>query len=311
MFYILIDISNGFIHTVHHAPGGESARGGKGDLMGLFKDIFTKAAAPVAALSAAEQLAVDTALLRAVEFNEIDNIKAALAKGANINARAPNTNDTALMIACREDDRDEAVNLLLDQKPDLTLTNSFQQTALHIILREHGNDDSAIRMIKAKAPLDVRDMHGATPAFWAAQNGRTDVMQELVDHKADLKIPNKDGQLPLMHASKLPHAETVAVMLKLDSGIDAQDTEGMTGLMWSILLHKPKQALLYIETGCNIELKDKEGNKAFDFAKKEGMEEVAAALRAKAEKNMSAIFEGAPVNRIRTVRFAAKPPANA
>ncbi len=275
--------------------------------MSLLKAIFNRAAP---ALTPEQQLALDTALLDAAQFNNVEKIKELLDKGANINARAPNTEDTPLIIASREDDLADVVNFLLDQKPDLTPVNSIGQTALHVILREHNSAACAIRMINADAPLNGRDMHGATPAFWAAQDGRTDVMEALIAKDADLTIPNNAGELPLMHATKLPHPATVAVMLKANAGIDVPDEEGMTGLMWSILLHKPKQAMLYIEAGCNIMMQNKAGENALDLAKKEGLDEVATALRLKMAENMAPILEGVKIKPIKTVRFAAKPPTS-
>ncbi|MDE1153043.1 MAG: ankyrin repeat domain-containing protein [Micavibrio sp.] len=284
--------------------------------MGL-KDLFNKFASGAATVQPGvndNRENADQTLLRAAEFNKIPDMQAALKDGANIDARAPNTGDTALIIAVREG-HTAAADFILLQKPDLSPVNSFKQTALHVLLREAGEAAIAVRLVKSGAPLDGQDMHGNTPALWAARNGFPEVIEALMEKKADLTIRGQGEQTPLMQATETNRANIVKIMLTdpAAAGMDLADSNGMTGLMKATLLGNKAIVTAFLAADANFELKNNDGEKAIDiaradFSKRGGDRTILDMLEAASLKNANAFHAGvAHTKLLKPVRFKPKP----
>jgi len=256
----------------------------------------------------------DQQLLKAAELNDVPTIHAAMAAGANINATR--AGDTPLILASREEDATPAIEALLQYNPDLAPVNNFQQTALHTLLREANDEDMALRFIERGAPLDGQDMHGNTPALWAARNGFPRVMEALMEKGANLQLRGQGGQTPLTQAVDTNRANIVKIMLKdpAAAGMDLGDENGMTGLMKAALLGNKAIVTAFLEAGANFELKNNDGEKAIDiarddFAKRGGDRSILDMLEAAAAKNANAFHAGVTggTTAMKTVRFKPKP----
>ncbi len=94
----------------------------------------------------------------AVSNNDIESLKAAVNKGADVDAK-----------------------------------NSKGQTALHIAAMKN-NKEMAEFLIKKGADLNVKDNFGETPLFYAIRFGSSDVFSLLMSNKADMDIVNNSGE---------------------------------------------------------------------------------------------------------------------
>jgi len=119
--------------------------------------------------------------------DDVDGVKAAIAKGANINHQEEKSGQTPIMAAVLRGKRD-IVRYLLDIEADVT----------------------------------IGERQGYTPPHGAAFQGRPDVMKMLIDHGLDVNVPHPgDGYRPLIRTcwGKTPgHFETFKVLV--DNGVD-------------------------------------------------------------------------------------------
>lgn len=176
----------------------------------------------------------DVALFDAVAAGDADRLRAALAGGADVNAR-DGTGRTALGLAARRGDvamagmlldagaridegdpigftplmeaaRDgkvEAATLLLDRGADVrrrAAANGLELTALH--LATAGGHRALVELlVRRGADIDARDIELATPLLWAT-NQQPEIAVRLVQLGADPDIPPKDGDAPRVLAGK-------------------------------------------------------------------------------------------------------------
>src|SRR5215472_7013557 len=73
--------------------------------------------------------------------------------------------------------------------------------------------DQVLARISDRADLDHRDRRGATALFYAASQGRGDVLRRLVRRGADVNLPDAGGKTPLMVAVLMNHLEVARLLL--------------------------------------------------------------------------------------------------
>ncbi|KAK3291145.1 ankyrin repeat-containing domain protein [Chaetomium fimeti] len=105
-------------------------------------------------------------------------------------------------------------------------------TALHLA---HNNYACAQVLLQCGANISVRDGHGRTPLYWAAEAGKADVVRLLVGAGADMNAASDDWVTPLNAVvaslengnGSHGHAESLRVLLQgeghSDSGSESQD----------------------------------------------------------------------------------------
>lgn len=128
----------------------------------------------------------DTKLIKAATsprgVDNVEAVKAALARGADINAKEVESGQTALMASC---------------------------------LR--GKINIVKYLLEAGADTSIGEGTGYTPPHGAAFQGRPDVMEALIEAGVDVNVPHKDGFVPLHRTcwgNEERHAETLRVLLK-------------------------------------------------------------------------------------------------
>jgi len=69
-------------------------------------------------------------------------------------------------------------------------------------------------LIKAGAPVNARDMDGASALLWAAERGMTESVAALLKQGADIELGNNERWTALFEAANRGHVETVRLLLK-------------------------------------------------------------------------------------------------
>lgn len=245
--------------------------------------------------------APDTMLLQAAEEGDLEAVKKWHARGAGINARDSSDN-TPLIIAVNEGHED-VIGYLLENNADLTLANKLGQNALIKALREHKNDNIVLALIEAGSPLDRKDMHGSTAAYYAAQDNRPVVMSTLVERKADLTIPSK-GVTPLIHATKFQHVDVIRSMMEGNIALDHQDERGMTALMHAAASNNMLLAGSYIAMKADLMLFNSDKKRASEIARERGHNAMAAMIE-KAEAEILKPFQAgvSGVKKLKPAKF--------
>jgi ankyrin repeat protein len=194
--------------------------------------------------------APDDLLLAAAAAGDVAGIRAAIAAGANVNAR-DDDGRTGLLIATQA------------RQPE-----AFQA------------------LIDAEADVDLQDDRLDNPFLYAGAEGILDILKLANDAGADPAITNRYGGIALIPASERGHVETVRYLLsETDVDVDHVNKLGWTALLEAILLsdggprHQEIVRLL-IEAGADTDLADKDGVKPLSHARARGQREIAAILEA-------------------------------
>jgi ankyrin repeat protein len=193
---------------------------------------------------------VDDRLLAAAAAGDLDAIAAAIAAGADVDARDA-TGRTPLLVAT-EARQTEAVRALLD----------------------------------ADAAVDLQDDKLDNPFLYAGAEGLLDILRLVNEAGADPAITNRYGGIALIPASERGHVETVRYLLtESDVDVDHVNRLGWTALLEAILLSDggpDHQAIvgLLLEHGADPDLADKDGVRPLAHARARGQTEIAALLTA-------------------------------
>ncbi|MEZ0226623.1 MAG: ankyrin repeat domain-containing protein [Alphaproteobacteria bacterium] len=254
------------------------------NLGGLFDKVTKK-------ISAEERDRLSQDLHTAAGNGDLEAVRECHEKGADINYKYDNLG-TAL-IAAASDNHLPVVDYLLTMKADVTLTNMFNQTALHISIRQGADNALSLKLIDAAAPVNGRDTHGATPSFYAAQNANAEALEALAQKCADFTLANKHDVTPLMQATMASHAEAIDVLTKYKCGLDQQDEDGRTALMHAVIGRNAALVKKYLSLGANFDTWDKNGDTALALAKQSpGRKEIVDILEQAATERLRPFHSG-------------------
>jgi len=191
---------------------------------------------------------MDDRLHQAAATGDLAGIQAAIAAGADLDARDP-AGRTPLMVATRARQTD-AVRVLLE----------------------------------AEADVDLRDDQLDNPFLYAGAEGLLDILRLANEAGADPAITNRYGGVALIPASERGHVETVRYLLdETDVDVDHVNKLGWTALLEAILLsdggprHQTIVRLL-IDAGADVDLADKDGVKPLSHARARGQRETVTIL---------------------------------
>jgi ankyrin repeat protein len=227
------------------------------------------------------------ALHEAVQKGDLDGVRQALDKGADINAMDPECSETALHVAVSKSNN-AAVDLLLSKGANPDIVSGQHFTPL-IIAAAFGDD--ALPMVESllagKANPELAPTTGpnagGTPMHIAASNGSNQILTRLLTAGAKPKLL-PDGST-LMHMAAIDgNDETVELvsktgisvdctdiklrtplhlsgisgnsavarkLLELEASVDKRDSKDYTALMYAAIENKPDVVDLLLKNGAN------------------------------------------------------------
>jgi ankyrin repeat protein len=169
-----------------------------------------------------------TPLLKASWDGDLPIVEYLIGKGANVNARATDTKETALMNAVTRG-HTEVVKALLAAKPDVSLRNSFDFNAFTTAVAA-GNQEISGMLLDAGAKVGD-GASGLTPLAFAVSSGNTEMMRFLVEHGADVNQGAKSGeQTALISAILGAQVESVKTLIELKADVNTKMKDGTTPL---------------------------------------------------------------------------------
>jgi uncharacterized protein len=187
----------------------------------------------VSVLLAASAHAQTVDLTGAVISGTVQDVRAALDSGADVNAHQGDTGMTPLIAAAKYNQ--EVIALLLAAGADANAKDTqYDATALMWAAYTANIPEVITMLLRAGADIQARDNRGMTTLMWAAtHNLNPEVMNRLLLSGADIKARDNGGATALTAAAKGNRPEVI--MLLLNAGADAQsrDNIGNTALSYA------------------------------------------------------------------------------
>lgn len=272
-----------------------------GQTQGLFTPFRTSSSmlAPVrwAAATPGELTAADQLLLQAALRGEREQIQAALAQGARLEARDPRLDLTPLMLALYRDHPD-AFQDLLAAGANVNARNPRGQTPL-MMLASGGQLTLVQAVIQAGGAINARDELGNTALMWAAYWGHHHVVEYLLQAGAEARGANDDGNTALHlaatgglanHTRKLLQKPSYTstgrrvlatpitdgalalfqTLLKAGTPLDAVNRWGQTALLLTAEKGAWPPLHYLIQSGADLNVQDREGRGLADYLTEAG-----------------------------------------
>ena len=175
-------------------------------------------------------------LIQAIRKNDLAGLKAAFAKGADVNSR--DSRDTTLLMHAAAVGSPEAVQLLLDSGANVNAKNQFANTALTLAADQ---PEKARLLIEKGADVNATTKMGRTPVMIAAHcDGCSATVKLLLDKGADPKAIDGRKRTAILEAANADDLDSLKLLLAKGVDADIADADGFTPLMWTA-------------TNCNLE----------------------------------------------------------
>lgn len=218
-------------------------------------------AIPLVAVAVPQQASPNSiALINAAQRGNVADVKALLAKGADVNH--PTRYKTALMHAASEGHA-EVVELLLANGAQVN-TNTDEGTALMEAVRA-GRLEIVRRLLAAGADANAVHRTGDLPLLMAARQRsyrtpsaepNAELVQLLLDHGADANATDRWQATALMQANT---PAKVKLLVAKGANLEAQDAEGETALIKAAARGDSAVVGALLENGANVNAKDNKG----------------------------------------------------
>jgi uncharacterized protein len=153
--------------------------------------------------------------LKAVREADINKASTSLAatSGSIINARDPDTGDTALHIATKRSDA-AWMRYLLDNGANASSRDGSGDTAT-TLAAARGHREGLTVLLAYRADINATNENGETPLIKAVQNRQEAIVRQLLDAGAKVDITdNVTGYSALDHAERDKRAVRIIAMLK-------------------------------------------------------------------------------------------------
>ncbi|XP_071098528.1 serine/threonine-protein phosphatase 6 regulatory ankyrin repeat subunit B-like [Haliotis cracherodii] len=159
---------------------------------------------------------------------------------------------TALMVAAMCAKKD-VVDLLVSKGADLTLTDDYNDTVLHLACG--GGNRSIVEQLLQLFDINSRGQHGQTAVMMAALYAKKDVFDLLVSKGADLTLTDDYNDTVLHLACGGGNRSIVEQLLQLVD-INSRGQHGQTAVMMAALYAKKDVFDLLVSKGADLTLTD-------------------------------------------------------
>ncbi len=224
----------------------------------------------------------ETPLARAVETQDPELVGALLKAGAKP-GQADGLGLSPLLLAC-ERGNSAIVQALLAAGADPRKAGADRVSPLAMCARFSGG--AAVRALLARGVMaEAVDARGQTPLMWAASAGRLDAVAALVQAGGQVNRTTPGGFTPLFFALASGNAEVVSALIAAGADIRHRGPEN-TNALHMALYQKNWQAALQLvgldaALGADLAELDREGRRPLHVAAAAGQSALIAALLAK------------------------------
>ena len=210
----------------------------------------------------------------AARRGDIDEIRAELAKGVNVNVTVTHgqswvLGSTALTWAAFQGET-RIVEFLLGAGADPNIISADGTAPIFWASGREGSGEMVEMLVRAGADLRIRRYDGSTPLVFAASFAHDpNQIKALVKGGANLEERHRLGNMtPLMVAARVGNTTTLRALLEAGARVDARAEGGVTALMWAAegSNSNVESIRLLIDAGADIEARTDDGSTALMIA---------------------------------------------
>ncbi len=163
-----------------------------------------------------------------IDKNEVDEVRAAIRRGADVNAAYDDNGLNALHIATAMRAHD-VLEVLLKHKANPNAASTVGWTPLMNTALSN-SPRMAATLIKHGAKVNQQDKSGSTALSYAAHLNFTKVAQLLLSQRAKVNVADKNGETPLWKAAARGNVEVLQVLVKHRANVNVKDKNGRSAL---------------------------------------------------------------------------------
>ncbi|KAJ3494179.1 hypothetical protein NLG97_g4251 [Lecanicillium saksenae] len=123
-------------------------------------------------------------------------------------------------------------DLLLKNGADINIKDGHGQTPL-FQAAEYGREAIAELLLKNGANIDAKDHLGQTPLFRAAEYRREAIVELLLNNSAKVEVKDNSGNMPILIALRQENENMIKVLLEHGANGNCTDSDGRTPLVWA------------------------------------------------------------------------------
>lgn len=228
------------------------------------------------AKKAVDTKTLDAQLIKAVQKEDLTNIRLTISLGANVNTFDQDSKEdvtaedkltkerlTPLMHAAKQGNAKIAA-ILITHGADINAQSSIWGfTPLHFAVKAESPEIVTL-LLKKGANVDTSSaVFEQTPLMHACQGSSPEIVKLLIKHKAPIDQKDNDGRTPLMYACEWAPLEIITLLLEKGADVNVCNNLGKTPLIcatMSAMHHNSEDVVkLLIEHGALVNVQDKRG----------------------------------------------------
>ncbi|CAE6961356.1 unnamed protein product [Symbiodinium natans] len=224
------------------------------------------------------------ALVLAASTRDWAEVERLLKVGSDVN-KQDRSGQSCLMWTAQWDNA-KMVRLLLERRADVNLKSNHGVTAL--MFAADSNAREIVRLLLAhQANPDEKSKHGMNSLLLAAKNGAAQTVQVLLQGRANVNVKGGGAMTALMYAAADDHVDAVSALLDHAAEVNLQNGDGRSALILATqknatlrarhnfapmveyvngMSHLPSVLDHLLAAQSDLELRDKEGKRALDYA---------------------------------------------
>lgn len=180
-------------------------------------------------------------LFKAVDNENLVEVKNLIARGADVNAKDENYDDITPLFLAVENGNLEIVQYLLDFGAKPNKRDEEKRTPL-MRLDEDATPELVRILIKHGAKINLTDKEKNTALILAARSAKAEVLQTLIEHQADVNAQNEEGQTALMNAADAGNLEAVRTLILAGADVNLKNKDDETA--WDLADNEEIEKLL-------------------------------------------------------------------
>ncbi|MGB0920384.1 MAG: ankyrin repeat domain-containing protein [Alphaproteobacteria bacterium] len=142
-------------------------------------------------------------VFKAVEENNLTELRRQLLNGTSPNVRDQDGNPLIVLAAAKN--RAYLISVLLEFGANVNQTNEEKRETATIVAADRGAHDTLELLIEGEADLDAEDNQGETALIKAVLKGHIRSVRALLDGGADMNHTDYTGRTALAHAEESRH----------------------------------------------------------------------------------------------------------